>query len=94
MMMNLLIKYRFHTPMIKFIGKRDLVPAHKPTTQTPPSASSASSNSNGFSFNKQPIVLSTIQSISEKSRNIINFGGQANSKDYKSIKPIETGKSK
>lgn len=88
--MNLLIKYKFHTPMIRFIGKRDGLPPQKTTTN------SGASNSfeSGVVFSKQSRVLSTIQNISERSRGIINFGGIASSKDYKGVKPIDILKSK
>ena len=65
--MNLLLKYRFHTPLIRFVGKRDGLP-HKPA----PAQQSAQGQ---FSFDSKPRILSTTQLISEKARNIINLGG-------------------
>ena len=88
--MNFLIKYRFHTPMIRFIGKRDGLPPHK----TIVNSGASNSFESGVVFSKQSRVLSTIQAISEKSRNIINAGGIASSKDYKGVKPVDILKSK
>lgn len=89
MNISLLLKCRFHTPMIRFIGKRDGLPP-----QQHHATSAATQDPSGFVFTKQPLILSTIKPISEKSRNTINLGGVASSKDYKSIKPIDILKSK
>jgi hypothetical protein len=52
--------------MIRFVGKRDGL-QHKPATNQ--------STSNQFSFDQQARLLSTVQPIPEKIRNLINLGG-------------------
>lgn len=82
--MSLLIKFKFHTPMIRFIGKRDGLP-HPTTPQQP-------LPQREFTFDNQPRLLSTVQPISEKVRNIINLGGVFNLNEKK--KPVDISKSK